>query len=157
MARIRKATVADVPALAVLNAYVQNLHVAAEPEIYRATAPRELEQRLRETLEWQGTHVLLAEVDDEPAGSVVMREVVSEGHTYIHPARQMMVDQLVVAPEFRRRGVGRALMTAVDRHAKEAGLTGIVLDVRAHNEDAIAFYQQLGYAPAQWRMWRRLT
>ena len=59
--------------------------------------------------------------------------------------------------EFRRRGVGRALMRAVDRHAKEAGLTGVVLDLRAHNEDAIAFYQALGYAPAQWRMWRRLT
>jgi ribosomal protein S18 acetylase RimI-like enzyme len=155
MARIRKATAADIAALAGLNAHVQDEHVAAEPEIYRPAHVREVEARYAEVLQQRDAEVFVIELDDEPAGLVVMREVRHDGHTFIHPVRQMVVDELVVARQHRRRGLGRALMDAVATRANELGLDRVVLDVRAHNEAAIAFYRAMGYAPLSLRMARK--
>lgn len=56
------------------------------------------------------------------------------------------VRNVVVAPEARRRGVGRALMTAVAARLREAGKTSWRLNVRLDNEAALALYDRLGFS-----------
>ncbi|MDX8402724.1 MAG: ribosomal protein S18-alanine N-acetyltransferase [Mariprofundaceae bacterium] len=55
----------------------------------------------------------------------------------------MHLMQLVVAPEWRRRGVGRGLMR---RLMEAAGTDAVELEVRASNAPAIALYASLGFA-----------
>ena len=55
------------------------------------------------------------------------------------------VNYLGVHPERRHRGLGRALMDAVEARLREAGCAKINLQVRTSNMEAIAFYEAIGY------------
>lgn len=50
-----------------------------------------------------------------------------------------------VAPECRGQGVGRALMAAVEAHARDEGLRCLVCETQTSNVSAIRFYRALGF------------
>lgn len=58
------------------------------------------------------------------------------------------VTTVMVAPEFRRHGIGKQLMHRLLEHAQEAGMSCSTLEVRAKNTPAIKLYEQLGYVQA---------
>ena len=51
-----------------------------------------------------------------------------------------------VAPEHRRRGIGRKLIKEVDRMLGKKGVSTVVLEVRVSNTEAQELYAQAGYA-----------
>lgn len=55
------------------------------------------------------------------------------------------VNYLAVAPAFRGRGYGRALMQHVEAALERRGCPKISLLVRHANHDAMEFYRRLGY------------
>ena len=52
---------------------------------------------------------------------------------------------LAVAPEWRGRGVGTALLAAAEDWARAQGAERMVLDLDVHNEGALRLYQRVGY------------
>lgn len=52
---------------------------------------------------------------------------------------------MYVAPEFARRGAGRALMRALLAHARESGLELLVLTVTHGNDGPRALYEGMGF------------
>ena len=60
-----------------------------------------------------------------------------------------------VAPAYRRRGLGRALMIGAARWAQEAGADTLALSVDVTNEAALALYESLGFVPAGRYHYRR--
>lgn len=50
-----------------------------------------------------------------------------------------------IAPESQRQGAGRALMAAVEAHARAAGLRCLVCETQTTNVPAIRFYRALGF------------
>jgi ribosomal-protein-alanine N-acetyltransferase len=57
------------------------------------------------------------------------------------------VTNLLVAPEWRRKGIGLGLMLALIDAAVGAGARHLTLEVRSTNEAAQAMYSRLGLAP----------
>jgi ribosomal protein S18 acetylase RimI-like enzyme len=55
------------------------------------------------------------------------------------------LDHLVVAPECRRRGIGRALVEYAIEEAKAAGAARIDLTANAHKKAGRALYRSLGF------------
>jgi len=55
------------------------------------------------------------------------------------------ITTLSVAPEYRRRGLGRVIMFELLRRGQERGMTCSTLEVRAGNTPAIELYKSLGY------------
>ena len=55
------------------------------------------------------------------------------------------VNYLAVARSHRGRGLGRALMAEAERLLAAAGCPKVNLQVRTTNEEALSFYERLGY------------
>ncbi len=77
----------------------------------------------------------VAEKDGDTAGFLVSRDL---------GGAEIELLNLAVAPGFRRRGVGRALVAELIRRSRG----DIFLEVRASNLGALAFYAALGFQPA---------
>ena len=52
---------------------------------------------------------------------------------------------LAVKPDYRRRGIGEALVLALVDGLKAQEVSSLTLEVRASNEPAIALYEKLGF------------
>ncbi len=82
-----------------------------------------------------GYPALLALQDDLPAGYGVMSIAADEAH----------VLNLCTAPERQSRGLGRHLLRALLRAARDRGAHRVFLEVRPSNPPAIALYQSEGF------------
>ena len=56
------------------------------------------------------------------------------------------LNYLAVAPEFQRRGYGRAIVAAAEALLREVGAPKINLQIRTSNKAVVEFYQRLGYS-----------
>lgn len=57
------------------------------------------------------------------------------------------IKRMYVAPTARRRGIARRMLAEVERSAGEAGITHFVLNTGPKQMEAVALYEQSGYAP----------
>jgi ribosomal protein S18 acetylase RimI-like enzyme len=55
------------------------------------------------------------------------------------------VNYLAVHPDHRGRGLGRVLMAAAEQRLVQTGCPKVNLQVRASNQEALAFYRRIGY------------
>jgi ribosomal-protein-alanine N-acetyltransferase len=62
-----------------------------------------------------------------------------------HVAPEANLDSIAVAAALQRRGVARALLCALSEALSERGVTEILLEVRASNLPAQAFYHTMGF------------
>lgn len=60
-------------------------------------------------------------------------------------ALRIHVDEFVVSPACRGKGLGRLLMAALEEYAAAEGIAEIDLLVSAASESGVAFYQQNGF------------
>ena len=82
-------------------------------------------------------HEFIAALDAEGKvlGYVGMMYVLDEGY----------ISNVAVAPEQRRRGIGDALIRELLRRCEAHNLAFVTLEVREHNEPAIALYRKHGF------------
>ena len=140
--RIRNAVNSDARALIAL--IVDILH---EPEVNIPLAPDEFaftpeeeRARIEELTNSPRARWLVAEHDGELAGELTIKPV-SQRRALAHVATL----GISVSARFRRRGVGRALLTEAMAWAPTAGFTRVELQVYARNTAAIALYEQHGF------------
>jgi ribosomal protein S18 acetylase RimI-like enzyme len=83
-----------------------------------------------------GGDFLIAEIDDHLVGMGGIRPN-ADGEAEVLRVR--------VHPATRRRGVGRALMNALEERAAQLGMQQMHLDTATNQPEAMAFYRSLGY------------
>jgi GNAT superfamily N-acetyltransferase len=132
---IRKATAADAPQILAF------IHALAEyekaPDAVEATVADLVREGFGPTPRF---HCLLAESDDQPAGYALYFHTYSTwtGHPGLH------LEDLFVLPEFRGKGVGKALIAAVAARARAEDCRRLEWAVLDWNQPAIDFYRSLG-------------
>ncbi len=57
------------------------------------------------------------------------------------------VHDITVDPSYQRRGIGTALLTALEEFARAQGYCKITLEVLEGNKPAVAAYRKVGFAP----------
>lgn len=92
---------------------------------------------------------LIAEEDGETAGIALYFPVYSTWR-----GRCIHLEDLFVRPQFRGRGIGKALLARVAALAVERGCALLYWHVLDWNQPAIGFYKSLGAAPLD--AWKRM-
>jgi aminoglycoside 3-N-acetyltransferase I len=95
-----------------------------------------------------GHHLLYAYEDEDADGSGGLPIGFVSGVETTHPDKgtEMFLSELAVAPEARRRGVGTALVRALEDLARERGCHGMWVATEAQNAAALATYRRAGAA-----------
>jgi ribosomal protein S18 acetylase RimI-like enzyme len=154
---IRAATDADIPALAALNAAVQELHVANRPDQFKAATSSELEVWFAQLLQNPSAKVWLAELAGAVVGYLVVQVRQSAENTFCRSRSWWDIDQIGVHAEHRRSGVCRALMRKVVHEARTENIRSVELVSWAFNRDAQRALTSLGFAPKLVRFELSLT
>ena len=116
-----------------------------------ATAAHWTESQYRLAFESDGPTRLLLVADDSPSPSSGL-EISAGGGTNmlgflvaLHLAPEWELENIVVAPSARRRGVGRQLMDALLSAARETDSDSVFLEVRESNVAARSLYEKAGF------------
>ena len=146
MITIRPATPADVPLV------LEFIGELAEYEKLRHEVVA-TEQALHDSLFGPRRHaeVLIAEADGAPAAFALFLYNYS---TFLAKPG-LFLEDLYVRPAFRRRGIGRMLLTRLAAVAVERGCGRFEWNVLDWNESAQRFYESLGARPmSDWTTYR---
>ena len=151
---VRPAAAGDVRRLCELDAQYNRMLYAGAGEIAGENTMGQTRRFYSGILKKRGHLLLVA----EQGGRAV---------AYVHATREDETGDLVRAPwgcigaivvdrKARRRGIGEALLGAVEAWAFSEGLTAVQLGVHSFNEGAIRFYEQAGYRPVMQLMQKDL-
>ena len=96
---------------------------------------------------WNPANMWLAESEMARAGEPLLGSVTlaRRGSPEASDAARPVVHWLMVSPAARRRGIGRALLTHLERAAFDAGHRQVWLETHSAWRAAAKFYESLGY------------
>jgi len=84
-----------------------------------------------------------------PAGALMIGRLqgrpIGCGALKFHPGKPAELKRMWVAPEVRALGIGRRLLVALERHAKQNGVRRLRLETNSSLTEAIALYRSSGY------------
>ena len=135
MLKIRKATAKDIPT--VLTFIRQLAEYEREPESVLAT---EKDLRRDGFSRDRKFDVVIAQWDDEPVGMAFY----FYNYSTWNGRAGIYLEDIIVKPEFRGKGIGKALMSHLARVAVAKKCYGIKWEVLDWNRSAIDFYKSLG-------------
>ena len=135
MLTIRAATAADVPQI------LRFIEALADYEKLRHEV-QATEEKLKTTLfgDKPAAEVLIAEWHNEPAGFALF----FHNYSTFLAKPGIYLEDLFVYPEFRGKGIGKALLIELARRCVESGFGRLEWSVLDWNTPAIDFYRSLG-------------
>lgn len=131
---IRDARPADTETLAVL---LDELGYPADPPA--------VAERMAVIADTPVSRALVAVADAADGGQVVGLAVIHVLPFVEHPGHWARLAALVVSSRSRGGGVGKALVAAVEHHARQSGATMVEVTSSARRTRAHDFYRRLGY------------
>ncbi|MCP8967636.1 GNAT family N-acetyltransferase [Ectobacillus ponti] len=99
-------------------------------------------ERYWEEVPAPGVAVYVAVLEGRVVGSVQLHLCLKQNGSH-----RAEIAKLMTHPDFRQRGIGRALMRAVEKRAKQEGRSLLVLDTRK-GDPSNSLYQSLGFVEA---------
>jgi diamine N-acetyltransferase len=143
--RVRSARNADVDVLLTLNAFVQQQHADALPQFFKIPKKsRQAKKAFRDFVSDANSLVLLAE-ETKPAGYLFAQFQNRPVSPMRFKLQLLYIHHVVVAPNFRRRGVATLLLLAAFSAARIRGIRRVELDVWSFNSDAKKIYAKHGF------------
>jgi len=133
--RVRRAVADDVDGLCDMLMDLSEL----EPDFN--AEPLRLRRGLELLMETRGAAVFVAETGGEPCGMCTVQTLLSTAEG----GMVGIVEDVVVREGMRRRGIGSALMMAVQNWSNAHGLTRLQLLADSENRSALKFYRCEGW------------
>lgn len=90
-------------------------------------------------LSWDSDLIMVAEKDGELVGALIGTIDQNQGYIY----------RIAIHPDARRRGVGKALVKAVEKRFQQRKVTRVWVAGDEHNKAAMPLYEAMGYGANQ--------
>ena len=154
---IREAQTSDFHALHNLYTVVDRLHHQALPEHFKpASDIKKRDSYLKGLLADKSNTILVAEIQNQVIGFAHAKFGTID-HPVLNSYISGHISDVVVDPDFERRGVGKKLLFAVERWLKEHGAIEVGLTVFCFNNEAISFYHKNGFSNRHCNMVKSLA
>lgn len=105
---------------------------------------------LAKALDDENSPVYVAETEDGKIAGMV--QAAFEVRPYLEQESFCHIGGLGVLPEYRRRGIAKALMDRVFEACRARKITEVTLGVFNRNTGAYKFYEDLGFLPLEQKM-----
>ncbi|EDO38140.1 predicted protein [Nematostella vectensis] len=143
---VRWATTKDTQEILRMNEELTTFH--HDPVSACAGAQKGLPEEIKNNSYW--VQVLVAERQPATAErQLVGFALVNPGYS-CYSGRRLRLEAIYVEDKYRGRGIGKALMKAIAKHATEQGCKKISWTVIGWNEKGISFYEALGATKDKW-------
>lgn len=147
--KFRPAQLADLPQIAALLGQLFAIEQDFTPDTARQLAALKLMLPREDILLW----VAEAQRDDDcvVAGFCSVQGLISSAEG----GPVGIVEDVVVAPEWRGRGIGRRLLEGAEAWARRRGMSRLQLLADRGNAPALDFYRHLGWQETRMHNWRK--
>lgn len=147
----------DLPAVRACFIELQEFESALDPRLPsgRRIVDAYLEALMRRCTAHAG-RLFVSEEQGRVVGFVSVLGAVASDSPEDDPTPFAYVDDLVVLPDFRHRGHGRALLERAEAYAMASGRSSLRLRVKGKNQRALAFYAAAGYGEYELELEKRL-
>ena len=143
--KIITATEKHLDDLVSLNIEVQNLHVGFEPEIFKKPDHNEIKDFFKDVLGDENKKIFICLAEQRSVGYILLQIGGHEGHAFCYAQKWIYIDQIGVSEKYRGRSVGKRLIEAAKKFAKQHQLNRLMLDVWTVNENAKEFFIKQGF------------
>lgn len=147
---IRLATKADFEQVGIIFAEENQFHAELVPEIIQVADPIMTPIWFDDVLNDPNQTLFVAEVEKNIVGVVLVAIRNSIDDPIFRQRKYVHISEIAVAASHQGRGIGRMLMEKIHQWGQAQGIAEIELQVWERNDQAIGFYENLGY-----QMWRR--
>ncbi len=152
----RRICQADFDAIIALSAESQRLHFELRPDLFTAPNKDCIAEGISALLAKERFQVILAEEDGKPAGYLIYELEKGTKSPLLRARKVIYMHQLSIAPEHRRKGIGKAIIQRVREHARELDVDSIEFDLLSANAMSREFHKSLGFTPVRETMEMRL-
>ena len=116
------------------------MHYENRKDIFIAKTDEELKNELIDVLKNPERIVLVIEIENAIIGYVEFKYTTKA-------TKCILIDQIFIDNDCKRKGYGRMLIEEVTKFAKKNNCKRIELNCWSFNEDALKFYQKIGFIP----------
>jgi ribosomal protein S18 acetylase RimI-like enzyme len=142
---IRLATAADIPSLSELFLQSAAYHTQQAPYFFRLPSKEWICEFFEGHLKNPVVTLLVAELDSKIVGAARAEVRNSPEVPLLRPLTFLHIEEIVVAQNYRRKGVAKALMTKIEEIAQTLNLKQVTLNVWNFNDSTKFLYENLGY------------
>ena len=141
---IRPAREDDLPQVDVLRKEVNDLHVTGRPDRFKNCFEDVLEY-LKAIWNSEEFEIIVAERTGVICGYACVKHVERKETPFTKALRFDHVEEFCVDEAYRRQGIATALIRYIQEAAKKRGADTVELSVWEFNQDAIRFYEAVGF------------
>ena len=128
-----------------LRKQVNDIHVAGKPEVFKAGFSDELRDFIHVIWSDPEQEIVVADIDGTICGFAVLHHICKGETPFMYERDFLDVDEFCVDAAYRRRGVATGLISFIKDYAKEKGFHRLELNMWEFNENALAFYESVGF------------
>ena len=144
---IRHATIQDIPQIIPLWRELSEMHGEMEPMFKIVdNAEEKFAEYLNLILTKESYSVFVAEIDSKIVGYIIAG--ISTTPEVFVIRRRLYIQDMMVSPEYRRKGIARKLVGEVFVLAKERDIEKMDLLAAVKNEESNKFWRAMGFEPA---------
>jgi len=141
---IRTATIDDAANIYFLEEQVYELHLKERPDLIDSSKRLNSYRFIERTLKSGKGKIFVAEEEDAIIGFCTAAIIEIRNDSMFYDMKKIEIDDFCIDERHRRKGIGKKLFEEVVALAKEIDAQFIELSVWGFNQNAIAFYEQLG-------------
>jgi len=128
-----------------LRKQVNDIHVEGKPDVFKPGFGQELREFIKVIWNDPEQEIVVAEDDGVICGFAVLHHINKPENPFMKERDFIDIDEFCVDKDHRRKGAASEMVSFIKKFAREKGFKRIELNMWEFNQDALAFYEAVGF------------